>query len=123
MFSLHLSPLFCYDPPCPPIHSSEEEWNIFVSDKLSWREKDHGLTEESAERARKQVYKSLALTNLAVSFGPVEGASASMTTALFILMPLNPSYVGGRRIRWYRSVILWLISMLFEVVIPEALIA
>ena len=69
------------------------------------------------------MYKSIALTNLAVSFGPVEGASACMATALFILMPLNPSYVGERRIGWFRALILWLIAIMFEVIIPEGLIA
>ena len=101
----------------------EQEWNCFVSDELSWREKDYGLTQERAQLARTNVFKSHALTNLAVCFGPVEGASASMTTALFILMPLNPSYTGQEPIQWHRAVILWLISMLFEVVIPEGLIA
>ena len=47
---------------------SEEEWRVFISDELSWREKEHGLTQERALLARQKVYKNLALTNLAVRY-------------------------------------------------------
>jgi hypothetical protein len=64
-----------------------------------------------------------ALTNLAVCRGPIEGASATMSAFLFVVLPLNPRVPGGERIQPMDALVLWLVSVLFELVLPQLLVA
>ena len=67
--------------------------------------------------------RTFALTNLAISFGPMEGAASAITAALFLLVPLNPLEVSVEKKPVGLSLALWAVTFLFEVVLPEGVLA
>lgn len=77
---------------------------------------------ERADRQRKE-QRLRNMTKLAVIMGVVEGASSTMTAGLFLLLPLNPSVVGGEPVPWPYVLKVWGIQICFEVFIPEAMVA
>ena len=84
-------------------------------------------TEEGTQHAQTTASKSplvidfrhRALTNLACMLGAIEGATITMTTSLFISMPLAPGGVGASPVPWERALLLWAISIAFEQLMPE----
>mmetsp|Transcript_25643 Transcript_25643/g.59797 ORF Transcript_25643/g.59797 Transcript_25643/m.59797 type:complete len:564 (+) Transcript_25643:86-1777(+) len=63
------------------------------------------------------------LSGLAVMMGIMEGSASVMTFALFLMCPINPSKVGAPADKWDALLVLWLISFVFEVIVPEAVLA
>mmetsp|Transcript_72976 Transcript_72976/g.207986 ORF Transcript_72976/g.207986 Transcript_72976/m.207986 type:complete len:170 (-) Transcript_72976:490-999(-) len=63
------------------------------------------------------------MTNVSVSLGIIEGTSSTMTSSLFLMLPLNPSVIGGKPIPADYVAKLWAVQMLFELVIPEIILA
>ena len=50
------------------------------------------------ERAQWKKDRIRTMTNVSVSLGIIEGTSSTMTSSLFLMLPLNPSVIGGKPI-------------------------
>ena len=86
-----------------------------------------GALEQAAkaveERRRTKARRVRLLTNVAVSLGMVEGISSTMTSAMFLITRINPGVVGGEPLDRMYVFKLWAIQMLFELVLPEIVLA
>jgi len=74
------------------------------------------------EEVRKQE-RLATLTSLAIAMGVMEGSASGITLGLFLLLPLQPSEVGQPETETNELLLLWFITFVFEVLIPEGLIA
>ena len=59
----------------------------------------------------------------AIAMGVMEGGASAITLGLFLLLPLQPSEVGQPETETNELLLLWFITFVFEVLIPEGLIA
>ena len=55
--------------------------------------------------------------------GLMEGSASAMTLGLFLMLPLQPSKVGGAPEDAETLLSLWFITFVFEVILPEGAIA
>ena len=66
--------------------------------------------EEQAKREERE--KRLHTTTcFVIVMGMVEGSSSTMTSALFLLVPLNPRVIGGEPIPWHYVLQVWVIQV------------
>ena len=79
-------------------------------------------TNAPARQSDLEVYQN-ALTSLATVLGPIEGTAITMTMALFAFMPLAPGGANADPVPVQRAAILWAISIGFEQLLPEGMIA
>eukprot|EP00618_Florenciella_parvula_P017442 CAMPEP_0119465102 /NCGR_PEP_ID=MMETSP1344-20130328/386_1 /TAXON_ID=236787 /ORGANISM="Florenciella parvula, Strain CCMP2471" /LENGTH=701 /DNA_ID=CAMNT_0007497343 /DNA_START=366 /DNA_END=2470 /DNA_ORIENTATION=+ len=75
------------------------------------------------EQKRLKARRVRLLTNVAVSLGMVEGISSTMTSAMFLITRINPGVVGGEPLDTMYVAKLWAIQMLFELILPEIVLA
>ena len=68
--------------------------------------------EERAEREQRE-RRLHTLTCFVVAMGIVEGTSSTMTSALFLLLPLNPAIIGGAPVPWHYVLKIWAIQVFF----------
>ena len=55
--------------------------------------------------------------------GPIEGSAITMTTSLFFFIPLAPGGVAAAPVPPEKALILWTITIAFEQILPEGIIA
>ena len=54
--------------------------------------------------------------------GVMEGSASAMTLGLFLMSPLQPSKVGGEPEDTRTLLLLWFITFVFEIIIPEGVV-
>ena len=64
-------------------------------------------------------YRSQALAKLACLMGPIEATSLTMITTIYLIVPLSPNIVGGAPQAPSRTLTIFVISIAFEILLPE----
>ena len=82
---------------------------------------NHDINDQEVAR-KKQVCRE-ALTAMVAALGPLEGASITLTTLLFLFLPMNPNEYDGEPIPASHIISIWAIAIVFETLLPESFIA